>query len=305
MTNKEQPKINLNCENEAVSFKSILCIVLALLPFTGVWVAGLIALFGNTLLRTLLLISLVYQYTLAKRQEWYRNLLKSLEPESYFKNYSYIEEAKVDNSRSLFAFHPHGVFSIGPVISKLKNKQLYDSVILGSRFLVNIPFGGIFVKWMGTEGVNNENFKKTMESGTNISFVPGGFEEATLTCNDRDRVFIKSRKGFIKYALQYGYKVYPIFSFGENRTYHIFNIFENFRLFLNKIKIPACLFYGKFFFYPIPHSIKKTVVGNPLVLPIIKDPKNDEVDYYHSLYIKALQEVYDRHKVENKSLEIN
>ena len=31
--------------------------------------------------------------------------------------------------------------------------------------------------------------------------LPGGFEEASLTDKSKEQVYIKSRKGFIKYAL--------------------------------------------------------------------------------------------------------
>ena len=50
-----------------------------------------------------------------------------------------------------------------------------------------------------------------MKKGTNICFVPGGFEEATIFEHQKHKIFIKSKKGnieiqiltqgFVKYAL--------------------------------------------------------------------------------------------------------
>ena len=40
-----------------------------------------------------------------------------------------------------------------------------------------------------------------MKKRKNITILPGGFEEATLTSHKEYRVFIKNRKGFVKYAL--------------------------------------------------------------------------------------------------------
>lgn len=40
-----------------------------------------------------------------------------------------------------------------------------------------------------------------------IDFSTGGFQEATLYTRGHHKIFLKSRKGFIKYALQFGYKV--------------------------------------------------------------------------------------------------
>lgn len=42
--------------------------------------------------------------------------------------------------------------------------------------MLYIPFSGIFSRWYGLEGVNNENFKKLMKNNENISFIVGGFE---------------------------------------------------------------------------------------------------------------------------------
>lgn len=50
--------------------------------------------------------------------------------------------------------------------------------------------------------------------------LPGGFEEATISTSKENRVFVKERKGFIKYAIRYGYKVFPVFTFGENKMYN-------------------------------------------------------------------------------------
>lgn len=49
-----------------------------------------------------------------------------------------------------------------------------------------------------------------------MGIVPGGFEEATLTTPKENRLYLKNRYGFIKYALKYGTTVYPVFNFGEN-----------------------------------------------------------------------------------------
>ena len=52
-----------------------------------------------------------------------------------------------------------------------------------------------------------------------LAIIPGGFEEATLHCQGVDRVYMKKRWGLVKYALQNGYAMVPIFAFGERDTY--------------------------------------------------------------------------------------
>ena len=49
------------------------------------------------------------------------------------------------------------------------------------------------------------------------SFVAaGGFEEATVTCRFTERVYLKTRAGFIKYALRHGYDLVPCFTVGDS-----------------------------------------------------------------------------------------
>lgn len=66
------------------------------------------------------------------------------------------------------------------------------------------------------QGVNAGNMRRLLKEGKNFALVPGGFEEATMTTTKENRVFIKQRKGFIKYALEYGCTIHPVFTFGEN-----------------------------------------------------------------------------------------
>ena len=49
-----------------------------------------------------------------------------------------------------------------------------------------------------------------MQEGKKIALLPGGYEEATITVEDELRVYINNRKGFIKYALENNYAIYPV-----------------------------------------------------------------------------------------------
>lgn len=55
---------------------------------------------------------------------------------------------------------------------------------------------------------------------TKLFLFQGGFEESTILSNKEYRVWIKNRKGFIKYALQYGYCIHPVFVFNESIIYN-------------------------------------------------------------------------------------
>ena len=76
------------------------------------------------------------------------------------------------------------------------------------------------------------------------------------------RFFIKDRKGFIKYALKYGYTIHPVLTYNEHTAFKTLDILLKLRMFLTKIKIPAIFFGGGFLqvFFPFNVDIV-TVVG--------------------------------------------
>lgn len=53
------------------------------------------------------------------------------------------------------------------------------------------------------------------------------------------------RFGFIKMALQYGYEVHPVYTFGEEYAYHAFPGLLQLRLKLNEYMLPGVVFFGR------------------------------------------------------------
>lgn len=149
-----------------------------------------------------------------------------------------------------------------------------------------------------------------MGKGRNLAIIPGGFEDATIHKFGVDRTFLKARKGLVKYALQHGYKMTPVYSFGESDTYYTFTALLKQRLFLNKHSIPGVLFFGWWLvpLFPRLQSEILTFIGPPLQLPLIPEPSAQQVDEWHEKYMAALQELFDAHKAEagrpNAKLEI-
>merc|ERR1712062_839799 len=110
-----------------------------------------------------------------------------------------------------------------------------------------------------------------MREGRNVALLPGGFEDATLMKTGTDRVFLKNRMGFIKYALEYGYRVHPVYTFGEGETFWTpLQSFLKQRLQLNKLGVPGVLpcmtCFGDWRFPLIPraHVRLHTIIGKAL-----------------------------------------
>lgn len=290
--------------------------VIFLLSFISCPVGVYYLLYGNNIIRILLIVILFYQYFLCKKWNFLIKLIRFFHPTYYFNTYGSIVDRKndtdtpiINDEKSLFCFHPHGIIGISFLTEAVMTDFINKSSVCSSRGVIYTPFLGLWVQWFGNESVNNSRFLEDMKKGKNISLVPGGFEEATLTNYNADRLFIKERKGFIKYSLEYGYKVHPVFCFNENRLYRTLNIFEDLRLFLNKFKIPGVLCIGGAFgFLPSYNINRVTVYSSGIQFPLIKNPSKEEVNHYHSLYIKELEYIYHKYKNEfggYESLEIN
>lgn len=241
---------------------------------------------------SILVLILIYQYFFAKRSEMYRNLLRYLKPQFYFNSFKLIAEEELKKSNCLFPFHPHGVLSFTPTIACALTEEFYKARFCVSRVLLNFPISGILAKLLGGEPVSKHNFIGMMKNNDNIIFLPGGFEEATINDYDKNKIFIKQRTGFIKYALEYGYSIQPCYSFNENKLFLNFTGLEKFRLFLNKLKIPGTWFISKLGFMPHNDLDITIVVGKRIDLPKIDNPSEEEVRKYHEIYIKSLTELF-------------
>ncbi|KAL4428765.1 hypothetical protein ABPG74_001279 [Tetrahymena malaccensis] len=249
---------------------------------------------GNLVCIALSIIQIIAQAT-AKKSTLYRKFLTYFSAEYFFDEYTLKKEEELAPEKTLLAVHPHNVYTVGLSIHDYAGR-LGNQLICGSRMLLYTPLLGLVHKWGGVTTVDAANLKSLMSKNKNISILPGGFEEATLTTPKENRVFIKSRKGFIKYALRYGYNVHPVYIFNENKIFYTLERFEKFRLLLNKLKLVGVIFWSRFGCIPEPCSRVNTVVGKAIKMPQIDNPTDQDVDKYHEIYVNALQDLFDRNK---------
>lgn len=219
---------------------------------------------------------------------------------SYFRSQRTVVEEEIEpNSKTLIAAHPHGILCCGMITTLVCSPELVKSKIsfLVSDVLFKLPIVSDMLTWTKCAPADKKTMINAMRSGDNLSILPGGYQEATLYRRHEHRVFIKSRKGFIKYALMHGYKVHPSYIFGEEKTYLAASWLQEKFMFLNKWKLPACFFMGKYMvFMPEDQLDMVTVVGRSLKMPLIEKPTQEDVDHWHGRYMEELQSVFDRNK---------
>lgn len=76
--------------------------------------------------------------------------------------------------------------------------------------------------------------KKLLAAKTAFGIIPGGSEDVAIHEHGKENVYINSRYGFIKYALQHGYCLILAYTFGENDQYYSLSCLRPLNLWLVK-----------------------------------------------------------------------
>ena len=239
-------------------------------------------------------------------REWpaFRRWLKELRGNVYYDRCELILGAPVAKEKTMLCYHPHGVLGVAFSFNGILSRELeamcdIDWFVASGVFF--LPLFAVVCGWLGTvKSADSKTMRKHMSTGKNCGILPGGFEEATIARTGEDRVFIKRRKGFVKFALRFGYNIQPVYSFGESDTFLVWPHLERLRLKLNLLKIPGVIFFGNTYFPPFPRSRARlvTVIGDPIPIPHISEPSKIDVDKYHALYVDALEKLFDKYKAQ-------
>jgi len=251
------------------------------------------------------------------RKQWrpspgfFNFITRTLEGRKYYKAAELrgaLDEIKP--GKNLFAVHPHGILTGGWTWNMFFNSDFHERTgrigfLLDEGLRLKAPTFRLLCDWFEGKDryaapATKSAIKKAMDRGESLALLPGGFQEATICEPGKERVYVKSRQGFIKYCLQGGYRITPVYSFGETDTYWTFRPLLKFRLSLAKQNIPAAAMFGNPLCPLLPRreAALRTFVGSPLELPLIAEPTKEEVQKYHAKYVEALKEVFDKHKAE-------
>jgi len=211
----------------------------------------------------------------------------------------------IQKEGSLFGFHPHGILCVGFAMNGMWNKAFHEVAGSNTQFAIDgvlreeNPIMKLVADWHGgITTLNSQNLKAMIAERKNVAFVPGGFEDATYMVYGEDSTAMRSRTGFIKYALQGGYRLHPCYTFGECKSFYTSSAFLKFRLWLNKFGIPGVIFFGLPWLPLLPRCNAEyyTYVGKAIQLPQIPQPSSKDIEHWHTEYLRGLQEVFEENK---------
>lgn len=273
---------------------------LMLLPALIIWS-------GYRILGTSLLVIFCLQWLPLKPWLGFRRFIRYLDPTAYYEECRLVlvDEKDIQDEGSMICYHPHGVLCGGFSFCGCHHPEFAegrhgDFVWLIAGSLTKLPFFQLVCKWMGNlQSASKKNLLRLMQLRKNIAFVPGGFQEATVMKRGSDVIWLKTRVGFIKYALVHGYRVHPCYVFGERDTFHTFQYFQKQRLRLNDFGFPGVAFFGDWRLPIFPKTSARivTVIGKGLDLPKLDSLTKEDIFKWHAIYVKALKELFESQKV--------
>ena len=176
--------------------------------------------------------------------------------------------------------------------------------------LLAAPVVGLFFRWLGCASASKKSLLRLL-SANSVGLIPEGIagifanyqqdeegnEGGENKKNKKCRVFLASRKGFVKAAIEAGAPLVPCYHFG---TADVFSLASPPRDFAEKLsrKFRISLIWPSGVFgLPVPRPAPLLVaVGKTVEVKQNAAPSVEEVDATHAAFVKSLTEAFEEHK---------
>ncbi|XP_039099472.1 2-acylglycerol O-acyltransferase 3-like [Hyaena hyaena] len=218
----------------------------------------------------------------------------------------------------VLAADPHGIMGVGTFCNICTEANDFSKhfpriwamfAVLHTLFL--FPVYRDYVMSLGGCSVNRRSLDFVLSqppSGQAVVITVAGAQEALYAIPGEHHLVLRNRKGFVRLALRHGASLVPVYSFGENDIFHLKVFAPNTWQYLCQMTFKKltgyspCIFWGRGLFsadswglLPFARPIT-TVVGRPIPVPQSLHPSEEEVDHYHTLYMQALEKLFEEHK---------
>jgi 2-acylglycerol O-acyltransferase 2 len=263
---------------------------------------------------------------------------------SYFDYEEVVESSPVDVRRQirdgrnyLLVFQPHGVVSYGGICSFVSlptdlereegggggQQSASSSSSPARRRGMQFPtavadallYTPVLKHILGVFGLISASKKSLVRALTEnrgpegcVVLYVGGMAELFLSCDKQERLYLRRRKGFIKLALEAGVDVVPVYLFGNTAVLSLLKT-GLLAAVSRRLQVSLTYVWGRWYL-PIPRPTKILYAsGQPLGMPHIPKPTQDDVDRWHDKYCAEVKRIFDLYKervpeYKHKQLEI-
>ncbi|KAM6155864.1 2-acylglycerol O-acyltransferase 3 [Rhynchocyon petersi] len=253
-----------------------------------------------------------------RRSEWLRKSVIWKHQRDYFP-IKLVKTAELPpNGNYVLGAHPHGIMCHGAGCNFGTESNAFSQkfpgikpTVVGLAGLFQVPVYRDYLMCLGLCPVSRRSLDFILsqhQSGQAVIIMIGGAQESLYSCPGQHRLTLRNRKGFVRLALRHGACLVPVYSFGENDIFDCKVFAPDSWQYLLQVTFKKllgfapCVFLGRGLFsadswglLPFARPIT-TVVGRPIHVPQCLSPTTEQVDHYHTLYIKALEGLFEEHK---------
>lgn len=172
--------------------------------------------------------------------------------------------------------------------------------------LLAAPVIGLFFRWLGCGSASKKSLMRLL-SANSVGLIPEGIAGIFANYKQEDsdkkrdkkicRVFLKTRKGFIKAAIEAGAPLVPCYHFG---TAGVFSLASPPRAVAEKLsrKLRISIIWpAGICGLPVQRAAPLLVaVGKAVPVEQSAAPSQDQVDETHAAFVKSLTEAFEEHK---------
>nr|XP_014089592.2 2-acylglycerol O-acyltransferase 2-like [Bactrocera oleae] len=300
--------------------------------FTAYWYTIKGLLFGGLLVKTVIIVYLIY---LVINYRVYHStfdgngsvLLRSERGFGIMRDYLPVRMRKTaeipPNRNYLLAYFPHGTLSVGICLNLLLEITHFLRLFPGIRpkvatLSINFwpPFFREIWRCLGYVSSSKPSLLYYLNKSNDpahpdntdgytsymIALAVGGEQEALLTQPGKYTIVLKKRFGFVKLAIQTGSPIVPSFGFGENDLYTIpdkswFRVLQ--RFFKTYFDFTPMLMKGRSGNYFLPYKKRVTlVVGSPIDVKRTTNPDSAYIEEIHAKVVEAVRQLFETYKSE-------
>jgi len=212
----------------------------------------------------------------------------------------------------MFAEFPHGVFPWGSFLSTSVTKYCFPNQVIdgvAADVLFKIPLFRHLFSWIGTKPASAKNIQKSYQDGHSVGITVGGISEIFLVGGEKERIYLKKHKGFVREAIKNGAYIVPVYCYGNSGLLKVIGEGDRTSMGLLKklsrvLNASVVFFYGRFGL-PIPfrHRVK-FVAGVPMKIVKNPNPSKEEIAKIHDEFCEELTKLYYRHLPEWQKTEL-
>lgn len=211
--------------------------------------------------------------------------------------------------QGILAVAPHGVVSFNHALYMTDCAGWFGDGVwpvdrrdLAASFVFKVPLYREFLLFLGNVDASRRVARRVLGSGRSLFVYPGGEAEQMRAAPGRHIAYWKTRKGFVRLAVEAGVPIIPSYAFGENELYAPLPLATGLRLWIcRKFRVALPLGVGRWWCPLLPRKRPLVgVVGPPIPVPCVDaadTQKFDEtVDEVHAKVCAAVVALFDRHK---------